>query len=105
MFLTRFKCLAIVGGLVVIMSACSTVPSSSTTTEVINTLEDNEPLSLNSILPEIEKAQGLDSPEKDQTLLTLAERIDSLENTEADTQNQAISRLLGNINTDQLLAS
>jgi len=102
MFLTRFKCLAIVGGLVVIMSACSTVPSSSTTTEVINTLEDNEPLSLNSILPEIEKAQGLDSPEKDQTLLTLAERIDSLENTEADTQNQAISRLLGNINTDQL---
>jgi len=102
MFLTRFKSLATIGGLVVLISACSTVPESSTTTDVKNIALSDELLTLNSILPEIEKAQRLDSPEKDQTLLTLAERIDSLENTEADTQNQAISRLLSNINTDQL---
>lgn len=100
MFLTRLKRLAIISGLVIAISACGSL--SSTTAPVNNAVSIDEPLSLNSILPEIESAQALASPERDRTLLALAERINTLENTEADTQNQAISQLLGDIISNQL---
>jgi len=104
MFLSHYRSLSIVGSFVLLINACGTIPSSEPTS-----IGASEPLpiiepaySLNSLLPDIEAAQKLASPERDRRLLGLAERIQALENTETETQNQAITQLLADINTDQL---
>ena len=104
MFFTRMQ-LSFVAAIVIILSGCgSNQLITSETSSAIGALPNiDESTSLNSLLPAIDDAKALPSPERDQTLLAIAERISELENTETDTQNQAISQLLKEINTAWLL--
>lgn len=102
MHVTPIK-LFVIATIILIINACGSTPTStleSSNKTLLPTVD--ETTSLNSLLPAIDEAKALPSPERDQALLTIAESMSTLENTEADTQNQAISQLLTEINTDWL---